>query len=149
VSHQSFNRCASSKSPWSQLAFILLASLALRIFLAVRGGAFFGSDDSRYVVSRESVSRILSGHFRSGAEILFESADHLLFKVIGLVPALIERVTGESAAVPAIFFGAFSVVIILLTWRIVLEKGGSSTEALFWFFRFPSGSLTQGGPGAC
>jgi hypothetical protein len=113
------------------LLLILSASWALRILLAVRGGAFFGSDDSRYVVSRQALSKLLAGDIRGCLDSLFSSADHLMFKVIGLVPALVERFTGESPVVPAIFFGAFSVVIIFLSWRLVQERGGSSTEALF------------------
>ena len=124
-------RAVPSLPQWLALSAILAGSFALRIVLAVRGGQFLGSDESRYAPSRVAISQFFKGHLREGIESLFSSADHLLFKVIGLAPALLEYAIGESSVIPAIFFGAASVVMIFLVWRLVLQEKGTSSEALF------------------
>lgn len=116
------------------LALILVMSVAIRVVLAARGGQFFWTDEGRYGVSRGAVTDILEGHFRAGLNQLFSSADHLFFKVIGVVPSLVENRIGEQPLVPAIFFGSFSVGVIYLVWRLVRARGGSPIEGLFAAF---------------
>jgi hypothetical protein len=112
------------------LAAVLFASLVLRVVLAVRGGQFFWTDESRYGVSRAAAAQFAQGRIRGGFDLLFSGADHLLFKVIGVVPALLEKPFGSAPWIAAVFFGSFSVVVIYLVWRLVLRQGGSPLEAL-------------------
>jgi hypothetical protein len=112
------------------LAFVLLGSLVLRVVIAVRGGQFYWTDESRFEISRAAAAQFAQGHVRAGFDTLFSGADHLLFKIVGIVPAFIERPFGHEPWIAAVFFGSFSVVIIYLVWRLVLEQGGSTLEAL-------------------
>jgi hypothetical protein len=107
-----------------------LVSFVLRVVLATRGGQFFWTDESRYGICRAAAAQFAEGRIRAGLDILFSSADHLLFKVIGVVPALLERPFGNAPWIAAVFFGSFSVIVIYLVWRLVLKQGGSSLEAL-------------------
>jgi hypothetical protein len=113
------------------LAVVMAISVVLRAVIAHRGGTFFWVDEGRYGSSLTAVSDFSAGHIRGGLNVLFQSADHLLFKFIGLVPAWAERYFASASWVPAVFFGWFSVILIYLVWRLVLEKGGSTLEALF------------------
>lgn len=114
------------------LGVILSVSVVLRVIIAVRGGQFFWTDEgSRFGVSREALKDFLEGRTRSGLDAIFSGADHLLFKIIGVIPAFIERAFGSPSWVAAIFFGGFSVLIIYFIWRLVLQLGGSSKEALY------------------
>jgi hypothetical protein len=112
------------------LVAVLLVSLALRVLIAVRGGQYYWPDESRFAVSREAAAKLIAGNVYESLITLFSSAEHLLFKVIGVVPAIIESRTGGNECIPAIFFGSFSVLAIYLLWRVVLDQGGSSREAL-------------------
>jgi hypothetical protein len=113
------------------LGAILAVSIALRVIIATRGGAFFWTDEGRYGASRTAASDFAAGHIRGGLDFLFQNADHLLFKFVGLLPAWVERYYGFVPWAPALFFGSFSVVLIYLAWRLVLDQGGSTLEALF------------------
>jgi hypothetical protein len=112
------------------LGCILLISAILRVVIAVRGGQFFWTDESRYVTSRFALDDFIKGDFHAGMDVLFSAADHLLFKVIGVIPAIIERPFGDPAWIPATFFGGFSVLLIYLVWRLVRDLGGTDLEAL-------------------
>jgi hypothetical protein len=112
------------------LCCILLVSAILRVVIAVRGGQFFWTDESRYVTSRLALDDFIKGDFRAGMDALFSAADHQLFKVIGVIPAMIERPFGNPAWIPAAFFGSFSVLLIYLVWRLVRDLGGTELEAL-------------------
>lgn len=113
------------------LSLVLTASLALRVTIAIRGGQYFWTDESRYALSQQAVADFLDGHFRVGMDALFSNAGHMLFEVIGVVPAFMQRAAGDCVFLPAIFFGSFSVGIIYLVSRLVRAQGGSSREALF------------------
>src|SRR5580704_3654165 len=112
------------------LWFILFVSAIFRVVIAVRGGQFFWTDESRYVTSRFALEDFIKGNFHAGMDVLFSAADHLLFKVIGVLPAVIERPWGNPSWIPATFFGGFSVLLIYLVWRLVRDLGGTDLEAL-------------------
>jgi hypothetical protein len=116
------------------LTIVIAVSAALRLCIAIRGGQYFWTDESRYVVSKVATADFCNGRFRAGLDALFSNADHLLFKVIGVIPALIQRAFGDYTPIAAVFFGAFSIGVIYLVWRLVLAQGGSSREALFAAF---------------
>lgn len=118
---------------WLLLA-ILAGSEALRVLIAVRGGQGFWTDEGRIAVPEVVMGKWAGGHIREGFDGLFSSADHLLFKVFGLVPALAERFLNYEPWVEPIFFGAFSVAVIGLAWKVVRVQGGSTREALLAAF---------------
>lgn len=113
------------------LAIALGASLALRVTIAVRGGQYYWTDESRFVLSQQAAADFAGGRIDAGMDALFSNAGHMLFEVIGVVPALMQRALGDIVCLPAIFFGSFSVLAIYLVWRLVRSQGGSSREALF------------------
>lgn len=119
-------------SPFHRIGLggILAISAALRVIIAQRGGEFYWTDEGRFGRSRLAVGDFMAGHFRDGLDTLLQSADHLLFKFAGLLPAWVERYCGSVQWIPAVFFGGFSVILIYLVWRLVLEQGGSPLEAL-------------------
>ena len=113
------------------LLLILAVSLALRVTIAVRGGQYFWTDESNYVLSQSAAAAILAGHFHIGAVELFSHSDHMMFEVIGVIPAMAQIAMGGLVWLPAVFFGSFSVGIIYMTSRLVRAKGGSSREGIF------------------
>ena len=115
------------------LVILLVVSAGLRIYLASAGGQFFFPDERRYETSREIVALLLAGNLGDATETAAQFP-HLGFRVVGIVPALIERVVGESAVVPAAFFGLFSVANIWLLFAIARRAGASDPEALLAAF---------------
>jgi len=108
---------------------MLAASEAARLWIAVRGGQSFWPDEGRYAIAQRAVDALVHGHGRTALQLLFGHADHVLFPVFGLVPALAEHL-GAAPWFPAAFFGLFSTGAIYLVWRISLESGGDEEEAL-------------------
>lgn len=131
--------------PVGLLAALLLASLALRLLLVAFGGQFYWPDETRYTTSRKAAAMMLSGRVHEAA-VLLDSADHLLFKVVGLVPAFgeysqdcspgtsdddcIEHAVGRQATGPACFFALFSVLNIWLIGSVTRNLGAGDDEAL-------------------
>jgi hypothetical protein len=113
------------------LSLILAVSLVLRMTIAVRGGQYFWTDESNYVRSQTAAAAFVVGHFRAGAEELFSHSDHMMFEIIGVIPAMGQIATRGLVWLPAVFFGSFSVGIVYLTSRLVRALGGSSREGLF------------------
>jgi len=124
----------SPKSRWSDLWWWLLIaalvfSAALRLRLVERGGQMLWPDESRYTLSREAVGHLATHDHGAAVRALVGSADHLFFKVLGLLPATVEHHTGSSNAVAAGFFAGFSVLNILLVWCIARAAGAAMREA--------------------
>lgn len=109
---------------------VLVLALALRIVLVVRGGQMFWPDEDRYDFSRFAARHLLAGHGRAAADDLFQSPDHLLFKVAGVLPALVEVATAAPPWVPGLFFAAVSTWVLLLIARAARAAGGDDREAL-------------------
>lgn len=110
---------------------ILAISLLLRWMLVFRGGQFYFSDEGRYETSRAVVDRFASGNFAEGFTQLFTAPEHVGFKIIGILPALAERVTRESSILPALFFSLFSVLNLYLMYLISKRTGAPERESLY------------------
>jgi hypothetical protein len=112
------------------LAGILAASFGLRAALVLKGGQFYFPDEIRYQTSREAAKALWAGDLGLFLRTL-NSADHLLFKAIGTLPASLEIALGENPLIPALFFGLFSVAAIWLVWAIARRCGENERAALF------------------
>lgn len=112
------------------LLAILAVSGALRAILVFRGGQFFFPDEIRYWASRHAAEALWAGELDEALGHL-AGADHLLFKVMGTLPASLELVTGPRSFIPALFFALFSVATLWLTWAIVRRVGENERTALF------------------
>lgn len=110
-------------------SIILLLSLVLRWTLVLRGGQYYFSDEQRYETSRAFVKFAVSGNFTEAFLQLFTAPEHLGFKIIGILPALVEQITRESLAVPALFFSIFSIVNLYLVYLIAKRSGASDRES--------------------
>ena len=129
------NRDRSSELPTPAgrsrvIFFVILAlSFGLRVLLIVRGGQNYWPDETRYRASREAAKALWSGQLRDFGHHL-QSADHFLFKVIGVLPASLEVALGENARIPALFFALFSVASLGLLGAILRRLGESERVAL-------------------
>jgi hypothetical protein len=110
---------------------ILLVSLALRWVLIIRGGQYYISDETRYEVSRNAARFLLQSQFGEALRQFTISPEHLGFKVIGIIPALLEQVVGASLVLPTIFFSVFSVLNLYLIFLLSQRVSASSNEALY------------------
>lgn len=119
------------KDPWF---WVLIAGLALsaglRLRLVAQGGQGFWSDETRYLAAREAVAGLAGGDHAAAARALLGGADHLFFKVIGLIPAGLERLVGANNFLPGCFFAGFSVLNILLVALIARRAGAGRREAV-------------------
>jgi hypothetical protein len=110
---------------------ILFVSLLLRWILVLRGGQYYFSDEGRYTTSRAFAESILQGKFTESFSQFFIAPEHLGFKIIGIIPALIEQFTRESLAIPALFFSLFSTLNLFIIYKISQRMGVSARESLF------------------
>lgn len=112
------------------LWLILIISAALRLMLIIKGGQQFWPDESRYIESRIAVNRIASGNTYEAWQGLLGAPEHILYKIVGLIPAWSELLSGESQHGPAIFFSIFSVVSLWLVWKFSKITKADDQEAL-------------------
>lgn len=119
-----------AKSCRRGLVAILAASFALRAILIWKGCQFFFPDEIRYWQSRVAAKALWAGDFGEAWRALY-SADHPLFKVIGVLPASLEIASGMNPVIPALFFALFSVASLWLTWLIVRRVGENERTAFF------------------
>ena len=117
-------------SPTRTVIAILLLSLILRWALVIRGGQYYFSDEQRYEVSRQIANFIVQGEFSEAFSHLFAAPEHLGFKIIGILPALIEKLTGPSLVIPALFFSLFSVLNLFLVFLLARRAGATQSESL-------------------
>lgn len=116
--------------PRRTLLFALLgAALLLRVALVLSGGQSYWPDEIRYERSRLAVTAMSRGDL-SGAVTALAHPDHLLFGVLGLAPAALERATGANDRVPALFFALFSVASVWLLHAIARRLGLSERASL-------------------
>ena len=120
---------------------ILLISIVARWVLVLRGGQYYFSDEGRYETSRAFVDLLLAGDSSSAFAQLFTAPEHLGFKLIGIIPALLERLTFESLVLPALFFSLFSVLNLFLIYKISQQAGATQQESLFALF-FAASSMS-------
>ncbi len=103
---------------------VLAVSVLLRFVLVLSGGQNYWPDEVRYDRSRVAIDAIWNGNWASARQALSQ-ADHLLFGVLGLLPASLERLAGADARIPALFFALFSVASILLVYGVMRRLGES------------------------
>src|SRR6266508_1506349 len=113
---------------------VLLISLILRWILIFRGGQYYISDETRYEVSRNAARFLLQNQFGEALRQFTISPEHLGFKVIGIIPALLERIVGTSLVFPAIFFSLFSVFNLYLIFLLAYHFAPSFKDALHAIF---------------
>ncbi len=121
------HRGTAEVAPRSRISFlvaVLAVSLILRIVLVLSGGQNYWPDELRYDRSRLAMNAIWNGNWTSARQALGQ-ADHLLFGVLGLLPATLERLTGSNPRIPALFFALFSVASILLVYAVMRSVGES------------------------
>ena len=124
----------SSSPVWLErnaVRITLAISLLLRWILVLRGGQYYFSDEGRYETSRSFVALAAAGKFSEAFSQLFTAPEHLGFKILGIPPAWVERITRESYVFPALFFGLFSVLNLYLIFLISRRVGVSERESLF------------------
>jgi hypothetical protein len=110
---------------------VLLISLLLRWTLILRGGQYYISDETRYEVSRDAARFLFQGQVGEALRQFTISPEHLLFKVVGIVPTLMEHLLGTSLALSALFFSFFSVFNLYLIFLLAQRTAGSSNEPLY------------------
>lgn len=120
---------ASKSSLW--IAGVLLISLVLRWLLIFHGGQYYFSDEQRYEASRMVVDQSLQNETKEAFAQLFIWPEHIGFKIIGIIPAMMERFTGETLKIPALFFSLFSVLNLYLIFGILKRSGASEKVSLY------------------
>ena len=125
---------------WPVLS-ILLVSLLLRWLLILRGGQYYIADETRYEVSRDAARLVAQGQLGEAIRQFTISPEHLAFKVVGIIPALVEHVVGPSLVLPAIFFSLFSILNLYLIYLLSQRGQVSANESLYALF-FASSCLS-------
>lgn len=110
---------------------LLLIAALLRGWIAWSGGQFFTPDESRYAVSREAAGLILQGKIREGLTLPLATGEHPLFKLAGILPALVEAKAGADPAIPAFFFSLFSELNLVLIWLCARRLGLTVAEQVW------------------
>jgi hypothetical protein len=113
---------------------ILLISLILRWILILRGGQYYIADETHYEVSRDAARLLIQGQVGDALRQFTLSPEHLAFKVVGLIPALIEHIVGPSLVLPAMFFSLFSILNLYLIFLLSVHSQGSQKESLYALF---------------
>lgn len=116
------------------VASILLISLLLRWVLIIHGGQYFNSDETRYLVSLDAARLLWQGQLGEAWRQFTISPEHIGFKVVGIIPALAERIVGPSLVLPAIFFSLFSVLNLYLIYLLARRNQVFSRESLYALF---------------
>jgi hypothetical protein len=116
------------------VAGILLISLLLRWVLILRGGQYFNSDETRYLISLDAARFLWQGQLVEAWRQFTISPEHVGFKVVGLIPALTEPILGPSLVLPAMFFSLFSVLNLYLIYLLSRRNQVSSRESLYALF---------------
>ncbi|HKB91001.1 MAG TPA: hypothetical protein VKC60_10840, partial [Opitutaceae bacterium] len=84
----------------------------------VKGGQFSNYDEGKYSVSRVAADFVRQGEWRKATAFVMQPnggyADHLGFKFVGIIPALIEHFFPPNDRIPAYFFSIFSILSVLL-----------------------------------
>ena len=113
---------------------ILIISLLLRWILILRGGQYYIADETRYEVSRDAARFLAQSQWGDALRQFTISPEHLAFKVVGIIPALLEHVAGPSLVLPAIFFSLFSVLNLYLIFLLSGHSQTISTKSRYALF---------------
>jgi hypothetical protein len=112
------------------LLVVLLMSTLLRVELAMRGGQFYWTDERRYSNARTLLDAVETRNLGQALTLL-DTADHMLFKIVAVVPAAIQQYVDDDGQSAAVLLSLCSVASIALVWFIALRAGASESEALF------------------
>ena len=125
------------------LLLLLLAALALRLVLVLRGGQRYFPDENRYLRCFILMRHLARGELGRGADYILQNPDHTGFILVGLVPALAHHgllkaagqpVTKESLDetlwIPAAVLSVCSVACVALVHAIARRAGAEEAEAL-------------------
>jgi hypothetical protein len=112
------------------VAAVLALAVALRLVLVSRGGQHYFYDEAKFDTSRGAAELLVKGRVRQALVYAIEPhansyADHIGYKLAGILPELVELRTGPNPRVPAYFFGMFSVLSVLTLAAIARRLGGS------------------------
>jgi len=99
---------------------ILMVSSILRWILIFKGGQFYFPDESRYGIAQDATVLLLDGKVKTALLTLLGELAHVGFKVTALIPAIFENLLDTTLVLPAIFFSFFSILNLLLIWKIAL-----------------------------
>ena len=110
---------------------LLGIAAVLRLILVLRGGQFFFPDESRYQAARDAVQSLLNGQWRGALTIPLQGGDHVGFKFLAMVPALVERWTQPGPVVPALVLAGMSVLTLALLVGIA-GRMGATPAARLW-----------------
>lgn len=114
------------------IGVLLLVALVLRLALVWGGGQFFWPDESRYAAAQDAFLVMADGHPRAGLTSLVAQGDHVGFKLLGLLPATLERLTGvRDPRMAAAFFSLFAWTGLIFLWQWA-RRTGASLEAQAW-----------------
>lgn len=108
----------------------LAAAFLLRLSLITSGGQYYWPDEQRYDGSCDAARALMSGDYRA-VFVALHRADHFLYRIVGLFPAIIQIRYSDSPKVPAVFFSIFSVACLWLIGGIIRKFGGNDRESLF------------------
>ena len=115
---------------WLFVVAVLALTLALRLALVSRGGQYFFYDEGKFGTSREAAALLAAGHVRAALVYAVEPhvnsyADHIGFKLFGILPELLELRFGWDDRTAAYFFSLFSALNVLLLAAIAGRLGSS------------------------
>jgi hypothetical protein len=113
---------------------ILLVSSVLRWALILRGGQFYFPDESRYGIAQDALVLLLDGKVKTALLTLLGELAHVGFKFTALIPAFFENKFGTTLALPAIFFSFFSILNLLLIWKIAIATDAPTKVANYALF---------------
>ena len=107
---------------------ILAVAFIARIVLVMSGGQLYWPDEDRALQSRAIVEELEAGEPLAAWAHATESA-HPLFKVLGVLPAVVAVNYALDARPAAAFFALFSVLNIWLLARIARRLGADAVES--------------------
>ena len=112
------------------VAAVLALTLAIRLVLVSRGGQYFFYDEGKFGTSRDAAALLARGHVREALVFAIEPhvnsyADHIGFKLFGIVPQFLELRLGGDDRISAGFFSVFSSLNVLLLAAIAGRLAGS------------------------
>ena len=111
------------------VAGVLLVSFGLRAVLIFRGGQYYFPDEVRYENAWVTAGLILQGRFLDAIASLIEGVEHVGFRVIAVVPALLGHLVDDTPRLPALFFSGFSVLNVFMIWMLARSANHSPHEA--------------------
>lgn len=112
----------------------LIISGILRWVLILKGGQFYFSDESRYGIAQNALVLLLNGKVKTALLTLLGELAHVGFKFTALIPAFFENRLGATLALPAIFFSVFSILNLLLIWKIAIATDAPTRVANYALF---------------